>query len=74
MKLTLNQMFVLHEWNEKRGRNEMVDESQNRIDSIIKLMMEEAKTLEAFHPRERIWYVMSKVRERVMKIMRTMRE
>ena len=48
-----------------------MDESQNRIDSIIALIMEEAKTLEALHPRERIWYVMSKVRERVMKIMRT---
>ncbi len=46
-------------------------ESQNRIDSIIKLMREEANTLKALRPRERVFYVMRKVHERVMEIMRT---
>ena len=48
-------------------------ESQNRIDSIIALMMEEAKTVKHIKGEAaRIYHVHLKVRERVVKIMRTM--
>ena len=50
-----------------------MDESQNRIDSIIALMMEEAKTYKNLNEAERINLVLNKVRARVFKIMRTMK-
>ena len=48
------------------------DESQTRIDSIIALLMEEATHMNDPNPRSRLFHVLMKVRERVMKIMRTM--
>ena len=51
-----------------------MDESQNRIDSIITLMMEEAKTYKNLNEAERINLVLNKVRARVMEIIRTRRE
>ena len=49
-------------------------ESQNRIDSIITLMVEEAETMDIkeFSKPLRLYHVLMKVSERVMKIMRTM--
>ncbi|MBA7681548.1 hypothetical protein ES703_89888 [subsurface metagenome] len=49
-------------------------ESQNRIDSIIALIMEEANTVKNPNPASRIYHVLMKVSARVMEIMRTMRE
>ena len=55
-------------------------ESQNRIDSIIALIMEEAESVKKNpnsyfqNDAECIQYVLMKVRERAMEIMRTMRE
>ena len=52
-----------------------MDESPNRIDSIIALIMEEAKTYKNIKGEAlRLYHVLMKVSERVMKIMRTMRE
>ena len=48
-------------------------ESQNRIDSIIALLMEEARTLKNIEGEAlRIYYALMKVDNRVMEIMRTM--
>ena len=45
-------------------------ESQNRIDSIIALILEEASTIN--NTASAVYYVLMKISARVMKIMRTM--
>ena len=50
-------------------------ESQNRMDSIIALILEEAKTVlpdKKFSPKTRLFHVLTKVNVRITKIMRTM--
>ena len=47
-------------------------ESQNRMDSIIDLMIAESTYVKEPNPRARLFHVHMKVRERVFKIMRTM--
>ena len=49
-------------------------ESQNRIDSIIALIMEEANTVKNPNARSRVYHVLMKIQARVMEIMRTMKE
>ena len=58
----------------KQKLKEAMPESQNRIDSIIALIMEEAETYKKLNEAERINLVLNKVRARVFKIMRTRRE
>jgi len=47
-------------------------ESQNRIDSIIALILEEARSMREVSIRVATCVVLNKIRARVMKIMRTM--
>ena len=52
-----------------------MDTSEQRIDSIIKLMMEEAKTVlpnRGLSLKTRIYHVLTNVHVRVTEIMRTM--
>jgi len=55
-----------------KKKKKLQTESQNRIDSIIALMIEEAKSVDDPNPRARFFHVYMKVRERVFKIMRTL--
>ena len=58
----------------RQDKRKSVGESQNRMDSIITLMMEESNAMLNPNPRERLFHVLMKVRELVFKIMRSMED